>query len=328
MTRGTSLTPPLRTPLARLLLVAFVAVHVLLVLGPGPTPPAVTVGALAAMTAAAAIVVLSPGAGLDAPRTIAVVLLAVVSTAAVILRLPASGWPGYASWPLGAGTFVAIGSALRGRIGAAWLQLGLVTAICFLWAALGGASPLSGLGLVDRHLGILLIGTLFAVGLRRTGRAHDALLEVRRAEVLERDLAEAELTARREAVQRVLAEAGPLLRRIADGETFDAATRNRLAAVEGRLRDEIALAPIRSDALDRALTAARRRGLDVQVLTEPELGNLPAPTRIRAAEWLAGQLDRARGDEFVGRVVVRGRDVRVSATVDERIEDRLIGDDG
>ena len=64
----------------------------------------------------------------------------------------------------------------------------------------------------------------------------------------------------------------------------------------------------------------------LQVLTEPELGNLPTPTRIRAAEWLAARLDRARGDEFVGRVVLRGRAVRVSATVDERIEDRIIGD--
>ncbi|TDS74922.1 hypothetical protein [Amnibacterium kyonggiense] len=326
MRRGTSLTPPLGTPLARLLLVAFVAVHVLLVVGPGPTSPPVTIGALAAMTAAAAIVVLSPGPGLNAPRTLAVVLLAVGSTAAIIPWLPATGWPGYASWPLGAGTFVAIGLSLRDRTAAAWVQLVLVTGLCFLWSALGGASPLSGLGLVDRHLGILLIGTLFAIGLRRTARAHDALVEVRRAETLERDMAEAELAARQEAVQRVLADAGPLLRRIADEETFDEAGRNQLAAVEGRLRDEISLAPIRSDALDQALTAARQRGLDVQVLTEPELGNLPAPTRIRAAEWLAGQLDRARGGEFVGRVVLRGRDVRVSATVDERIEDRIIGD--
>ena len=325
-TTDTSLTPPLSTPLARLLLVAFAVVHVLLVLGPSPTAPAVSAVALVAIIGAGAIVVLTPGRRLPSRPTIAVVALTLAGVAAVVPWLPEHGWPGYAAWPLGAGTFIAMAVALRGRVAVGWLLLAAMTVLCVLWSWRGGGGVVAGLNLVDRQAGELLLATLFAIGLRRSARAHDDLLAVRRQETLDRDLTGAELVARREAVRRVLAAAGPSLERIAAGDTFDLAERGRIAAIEGRLRDEITLAPIMSETLDHALDAARRRGLDVVVLTEPAVAGLATPVRLRAADWIAGRLDRAEGAEFVGRVVARGHDVRVSATVGERIEDRIIGD--
>lgn len=324
MTLETSLEPPLGTRWARVLLVAFALVHVLLAAGAGPTPPVVTVLALAVIVGAAAVLVLTPGRVLSERGTAAVLVLTAVGLAAVVPWLPATGWPGYAAWPLGAAMIIAIGLAVRGRIGAAWLQMAVMAAVSLLWSARGGAAPLAGIDLVDRHAGTLLLGTLFAVGLRRTARSHDELLAIQRAEILERGRAEAELTARREVVDRVLAEAGPILQRIAAGEEFDDEERARIAAVEGSLRDEITLGPILSEQLDQALESARQRGLDVLVLTEPSVQDLSTPVRLRAAQWIAGQLDRAGGAEFVGRVVTRGRDARVSATVGEHIEDRII----
>jgi hypothetical protein len=326
MNAGTSLTPPLGTPLVRVLLVAFALVHVLLALGQGPTAPVVTVLALIAIIGAGAVVVLTPGRRLSGRSTVATLLLVVAGVASIVPFLPAEGWPGYAAWPLGAGTFVAMAVTLRGRIAAGWLLLAAMAGLCLLWSSLGGAGIVAGLNLIDRQVGELLLSTLFAIGLARTARAHDELLVVRRQETLERDLTEAELVARQEAVRRVLADAGPILTRIAAGDTFDAAERGRIAAVEGRLRDEITLAPILSATLDHALEGARRRGLDVVVHTEPAVDGVPTPVRLRAAEWLATRLDGARGAEFVGRVVTRGQDVRVSATVDEHIEDRIISD--
>ena len=326
MSTGVSLAPPLRTPLARVLLVAFAAVHVLLAVGPSPTSMKVTVFALAAIVGAAAIVVLTPGRRLPRSWTAVAIALVLVGVASVVPWLPGHGWPGYAAWPLGAGTFVAMAVTLRGRIAVGWVLLVGMAGLCLIWSGLGGAGPVAGLNLIDRQAGELLLSTLFAIGLNRTARAHDALLTVRRQETLDRDVTEAELVARQEAVRRVLADAGPVLRRIAAGNTFDANERGRISAIEGRLRDEITLAPILSATLDHALEGARRRGVDVVVHTEPAVDGVPTPVRLRAAEWLATQLDHARGEEFVGRVVTRGAGVRVSATVDERIEDRIISD--
>ncbi|MBW4042749.1 MAG: hypothetical protein HIU86_11615 [Acidobacteria bacterium] len=323
----TSLSPPLGTAFARLMLVAFTVVHIVLVFGPGPTEPAATVVALAAAVGAAAIVVLVPGRLLPGGWTIATVALTAASIALVVPWLPRHGWPGYASWPLGSGTFIAMGLTLRRRIGSAWISEGVMVALCLVWSMIGGDGPLAGVGLVDFQLGVLLIGTLFAIGLRRAERAHDDLLEVQRREALEQGFIETELRARREAAQRVLDEVQPTLERIAAGEVFDARERGRIAALEGRLRDEIALGPILSETLDQALAAARSRGVDVVVLTEETVNDLPTSVRLRASEWLATRLDRAAGSEFVGRVVARGRDLRVSATADERTEDRLLAQD-
>jgi hypothetical protein len=289
----TSLAPPLTASFARLMLVAFASVHIVLVLGPGPTAPAITVLALAAAVGAAAVVVHVPGELLPAGWTIGAVSLTAVSIALVVPWLPGHGWPGYASWPLGSGTFIAIGLTLRRRIGAAWISEGVMVALCLVWSAIGG----------------------------------EGLLEVQRREALERDFVATEVQARREAAQRVLDQVQPTLERIAAGDAFEARERGRIAALEGRLRDEIALGPILSEALDQALAAARIRGVDVVVLTEATVGDLPTSVRLRAAEWLATRLDRAVGSEFVGRVVPRDRGLRVSATADERTEHRVLVQD-
>jgi hypothetical protein len=324
---GASLTPPLGTAFARLMLVAFTVVHIVLALGPGPTAPAVTVVALMAAVGAAAIVVLVPGRLLPVGWTTATVALTAASIALIVPSLPGDGWPGYASWPLGSGTLIGVGLTLRRRIGAAWISEGVMVALCLVWSVIAGRGPLPGLGLVDWQLGVLLIGTLFGVGMRRAERAHDDLLEVQRREALEQDFIETEVRARREAAQRVLDEVQPTLERIAAGEEFDALDRGRIAALEGRLRDEIALGPILSEALDQALAAARSRGVDVVVLTESTVSDLPTSVRLQAAEWLATRLDRAVGSEFVGRVVPRDRGLRVSATADERTEHRVLVQD-
>ncbi|WP_375387372.1 hypothetical protein [uncultured Amnibacterium sp.] len=323
----TTLTPPLRTPFARLLLAAFVVVHVVLAAGPGPTPPWRTALALLAMTAAAALLVLDRSGPLRAARTTAIVLLAAASTALVVLGLPARGWPGYASWPLGAATFVAVGLAMRSRIGAAWTLMAAELAIGVLWSLDDGMGVLPGVDLVIRHAGTLLIGTLFAVGLRRAEASAAAFHALRSRRSLERDTAEAELQARHAAVHRVLGLSADALSRIATGDRLTDDERLAAIALEGRLRDDIALGPLLTGSLDAAIDAARRRGVDVVLLSDPGLADVPTATRSRAADWLAARLDLARGGVFVGRALARDGDVRVSASGGDQAEHRVLSDE-
>ncbi|MDB5621437.1 hypothetical protein, partial [Tardiphaga sp.] len=99
--------------------------------------------------------------------TVAVVA---ASTALVSWQLPTSGWPGYASWHLGANTFLLLGISLRGRSGWAWIGMAIMFALTLLWTVTTGQGVLAGIGLVDRQAGTLLIGTIFAIGLSRTAR--------------------------------------------------------------------------------------------------------------------------------------------------------------
>ncbi|WP_375405905.1 hypothetical protein [uncultured Amnibacterium sp.] len=301
--------------------------HVILAIGPGPTPIVLTAVALTALMTAAVIVVLVGGRRLTLRWTLASALLVVAGNAVVIPGLPSDGWPGYASWPIGAGTMICIGLTLRQRIAFAWVSMGALTVVCLAWSINGSAGPLAGLGLVERQIGVLLIGTLFAIGLRRAARSAAEFAEVQRRQALERDLAETEVRARGDAARRVLAVAGPTLELIASERTLDIWERARIAALEGRLRDEIAIAPLLSESLDHALNAARSRGVDAVVLTEASVGDLPTAVRLRAADWLASRLNQVVGTQFVGRVVLRGRDVRVSAAVDDAVEDRLLLDE-
>jgi hypothetical protein len=321
------LAPPLRTRTARVLLAGFVVVHVVLALGPGPTPWWRTAIALLLIAGAAALLVLDREDVLRPARAGAALVLTVGGTAVVVLGLPTQGWPGYASWPLGAATMVTIAMTIRYRIGLAWITMGGLAAVCVLWSTHGGVGVLPGVGLIDRQAGTLLIGTLFAIGLRRAERHVRAFGEVERERVLERSTSAQELRARRDAVDRVLVVAGPTLRRIAAGGELSAATRSDALALEGALRDEIALAPLLSDALDQAMDGARRRGVDVVVLSDPDLEDLPIDLRVRAAEWLAEHLNGAGGSRFVGRAVARDGRLRVSAATDDAMEGRELSDE-
>ena len=60
------------------------------------------------------------------------------------------------------------------------------------------------------------------------------------------------------------------------------------------------------------------------VLTDPAISALPGPVIEAAASWIAERLDRCRGGELIARVVVRGDQVRVSATVDGGNEELLL----
>ncbi|MFD1720122.1 hypothetical protein [Amnibacterium endophyticum] len=303
-----ALVPPLQHRVARVLLAAFVALHAVLALastGPAPIPML----ALVLLSAAAAAVVLLPRR-LPAPATAAVVVAALLAAGLVLTTLSVGGWPGYAAWPLGASTFVALALTLRGRIGIAWLLLGGLALECVAWSLLAGAGPLPGVDLVVRHAGTLLIGTLFAVGLRRSAVSLAAYREAEREREAQRVATTTAGTEQRRAAQRFLDLAGAALTDLGAGRPVDPP---QLLALEGRLRDEMTAGPLLTDRLNAALAATRAAGMDAVVLED---AHLAAPTRELVADWLAERLDRDHRGRFVARVVRSADGIRVSARSD------------
>jgi hypothetical protein len=236
-----------------------------------------------------------------------------LASALGIYSLPTSGrWPGYEAWQLGAITISLFGFALIGRYLAAWLVLLAVAGIAVGWAASTGQGWLYGLGLVERHFGTLLVGTLFAWSLARSRATFTVYRALERRTRAQERAAAARAGARRSAAESVLEQAGPMLRAIADGRRLTDADRQELLVLEGSLRDQIRAPHVAGGRLREAIAVARRRGVNVLLLDETDADTDPA-ARDEAAGWLTARLASTRSERFVGRFRSTPTGVAVSA---------------
>ncbi|HEY5223134.1 MAG TPA: hypothetical protein VIJ18_08855 [Microbacteriaceae bacterium] len=198
--------------------------------------------------------------------SIAAVVAAV--TALVCWNLPDSGWPGYASWQWGAITFMLFLLALRGHIGWSWSCFAIMTAITVLWAVEVGRGALDGVTFVVRSAGLLLIATLFAVGLQRTLRRIDALSRVHLAQA-SREAVTSTLLTDQDAQLRVLdLVARPVLERVATGSAYTEDDRTSFLLAESLLRDRLRAPGLVSPPISDAVSAARRRGVEVLLMDD------------------------------------------------------------
>lgn len=307
------LRPPLQTWTARGLLLLFAAVHIALAVTPGPTPTLATTTALAFAITSATMVVLLPEARWQLLLPIVAAVLAAGAAVIVVPGLPQAGWPGYSAWPLGAATLIAVGLALRSKTDLAWLVMLVLTGLSVGWSLRVSGHVDDGLALIARQIGTLTIGSMFAVSIQRAARRNAALQRSRRQAALARQRAEVEVEARTAAAVRVRTAAGPLLTRLARPGPLTTEEQSAALALEGRLRDEIALAPLLNDDLVAALDSARRRGVDIAVLGDPHLNDASVSSRYRAASWIAAHLRRTADGSFVARAVYRDGGLRVTA---------------
>lgn len=303
-------------------LTLFLGVHVVLATAPDGLTMADFVELVLVAAPATALLLLRR---ITVPVAIGCVLTLVTAAAVGTWSLPpVPQAPDYRAWSLGAVTFVALVLAFRERYLEAWLALACMAAIAVGWSVDVGVGPLVGVGLVVRHFGTLLAGTLFAVALARSERSARAFEAAERLDRAESQAEEARHAARQAAARAVLEQAGPLLERLAEGRTLSAADRRELLVVEGALRDRIRAAGLLRDSLPDRVAAARRRGMDVLLLDEAgEL--LGDQERAQAAAWLADRLDSARGGRFVGRLGSRDGVPRVTAVTDEGSDSLLLG---
>ncbi|HEY8318233.1 MAG TPA: hypothetical protein VIG76_05335 [Amnibacterium sp.] len=252
-------------------------------------------------------------------RTMSTATLTVSSAALVlaaalgITALPTDGSPpGYEAWQLGAITISLLGFALIRRYLAAWLSLLAIATIAVCWSVFTGQGWVPGVALVDRHVGTLLVGTVFAWSLARATATFTAYQALERRTRAQERAASARAGARRAAAEAVLEQAGPMLHAIAEGHPLTDADRRELLVIEGALRDQIRAPNLAKPPLLEAIADARRRGVNVLLLDEVDG---PAHPRMheQAAVWLAERVAASHGERFVGRVRSADGGLAVSA---------------
>jgi len=264
------------------------------------------------------------------PDTMAVLSVVVVSTLLVATNLPDSGDLGRATWHLGSNTWLLFFLTLRRRALLAWLGMALMTGITVAWGAASGRGALAGALMLDTHVGILLVATLFAVTLRSTAR-RIASLERRqlRASAEQAQSAAAEEIRRTRAAELARA-AVPELERIARGGPFTDAERERFVLTEAALRDSVRGRALMAPGVVAAAAGARSRGVSITILDDR--GALPADgdavERITSA--CIGALSAAESGRVTLRLVPAGREATLTivAVDGDHVSRVTLGPDG
>lgn len=275
---------------------------------------ALAVLTLVLLSAGAVIVMLPAADPLPWGRTLAVAVLA-VAVCAMAWNLPATGWPGWASWFWGARTFVLMALLIRQRIVTAWIAFALGMALTLVWSVSVGRSVWEGVGFDIRHAGLLFCVTLLVGLLRQSARSitelNAVLLERERRHARE-DAAAQVRTTRLARLRALVADA---LTRLAGTAPLTESDRTDFRLREATIRDWLRGGALATDALIRAARTARERGVDIAILddTPPETILHPDPAA-RIADLVAGTAH--------GAIVVRRRlgedGPHTSVRIDER----------
>ena len=237
------------------------------------------------------------------------VTVAIAWTAVSVLvswQLEVAG--GHSQWYFGAATVTMFFVGLRGRQGIAWLGFLAQAVVIVLWGATSEFGVVTALLLVGKQLPILIVGTLFTVGLRRT-TSTIARLTAKTSTRAIVEAAELASTAERNArLQELDALATPLLARLVDGTPLTDADRLEFAVAEAELRDGLRARSLTVPAVVAAARAARQRGVEVVLLDDryPEIPD--AATLDTITSDLVTALDAASAGRVVARLLPPGRD--------------------
>jgi hypothetical protein len=265
-----------------------------------------------------AVIMVVPGR-YPVPRSWAAIAVAGVAaiTALVNSVLPSHGWPGYSSWQFGANTFVLMALALRGRNLWAWLGMFVMAALTIGWTVSSGDGVLAGIDLVDRNAATLLIGTFFALGIKRSIRSMNSFNETIARQAADEASARAALRERNEALSQLESSAMVALRDIAAERALSSSERRRLLSMEAMLRDRIRATSLAREPLLSAVARARERGAEVLLLDD--VGTDPNGDDDRSAllSWAAAHLDEHHVASTVIRLSRDAQSAAVLAIVDD-----------
>lgn len=185
-----------------------------------------------------------------------------------------------------------------------------------LWGATSGTGIPVALMLIAKQLPFPIVGTLFAVGLHRTGAT---ILRVT-AQASARASTEAADVARTAERNRGLREldafATPLLSHIVDGSELTADDRLEFSVAEAELRDSLRARALSVPSIIAAARQARRRGVDVVLLDDSDPRSVnPADLRAVIAK-VAEALEDSRDGRIVARLLPPGRSDVATLLVD------------
>ncbi|UFS57765.1 hypothetical protein [Subtercola endophyticus] len=256
-----------------------------------------------ALYAAATVMSLWPTSPLAMPLWMAALNFAVclVMSILVLSQLDGSVFNGYATWSVAAvGTLLTI-TAVRQQPGIAWLGIVALAVSVYLW---GGLAAVTTTGVIGSAV---WVGVAHALARAMARAARDARL----FGLAEREAAawhatqEAQLTEGRHRLDQMNRVAGPMLHHIIDSSgRLSAEDRRECLHLEGAIRDEIRGRHLLNEDVRTEVLAARRRGIDVTLLDDGGLDDLPDDDRERIQSRVADEIARSRADRLIVRTGV------------------------
>ena len=254
--------------------------------------------------------------------------LVIIGTVATVTGI--SSWnianpehPGYASWPWGAMTFVLLVLALRGRRGFAWIGFAALAAIAIVAAVVAHQQVFSVIYDVARQSATLLIGTLFALALRR---ASQTITAIQSNQLTRTTVAAASAAATRERAtqnERLERDARPALERILDPTPMSHEELRNFVLLESTLRDGIRATGFSGERIAAATRDARERGLTV-VLLDDRGSELLDRERDLVESALLDQLQSTVDGAITARLSPHDRDELATIVVEEGGEYRRV----
>ena len=243
-----------------------------------------------------------------------VIGLSVVSTGLALWQLKPE--PGYASWVVGAAGTALFFVGLRGRLLLSWVGFALLALVIVAWGITVGPGLESALLAAARQAAVLIVGTLFATGLRRTGDEVERLTD----EATDRAISESQQTAveqeRRERLLALGEFVTPLLARLASGAKISARERIEFALAEAELRDGLRARALQVPVIAAAAREARRRGVEVVLLDDSDSSTIDPDHVTVTAARIAELLDAANDGRVTARLLPAGRDAIATIVVD------------
>ncbi|WP_084102352.1 hypothetical protein [Demequina sp. NBRC 110051] len=240
--------------------------------------------------------------------TAAILGIVLASNALVFDTLRDGGELGRATWNLGANTWLLFFLTIRGRPWAAWIGMAAMIAETAVWAAATDRGVMAGVSMCSNHVGILLVGTLFAGLLKRTAARIDALRERALTAAAETAAADAGIEIRRARMEELAALALPHLERISAGGPFSDDERAAFARTEARLRDGVRGRALALPEVVEATEEARARGVSVTILDDRGEVIDDGDALARMVEVIVRTLRSAFSGSVTVRLQPRGRD--------------------
>lgn len=289
----------------------------------GMIQPVFGVVALAFLWAGLLILGFVTGEPLALPWTVALIGIVTLTTAVSSWNVLDPVNPGYATWPLGAMTILLFVLALRGRRALAWLGFLAMAIVSVIVAVVTGTDVVGVITLLLRQSATLIIGSLFAIVLRR---ATQTIASIQSAELSRAAVAAAtELAVRERDAQnaRLELDARPALERIISSAPFTAQDLQNFAAVSATLRGGTQAAGTSGNRIADAVREARVRGLTVTLIDD--LGKpLPLEDRARVENSLLPLLSEVARGSITVRLSPETHDEIATIVVEENGEFRRV----
>ena len=300
---------------ARALIAVFVVTMALLALWSieGVRAPVFTAVAVVLLAAASVVAVRDRGARMGLGPAVVVIVIGVANTILLSWHLISLG---YTQWYLCAAVVALFYLCLRRRVALAWVGMAGVTGVMLVWGATTPFGVGGGILAIAEQLPILIVGTLFATGLRRSA----AQIQRLNRQITERTAreADAEATAlERDARMRALEEfATPLLERLATGTTPTPAERREYALAEAQLRDGLRAGVLMVPEVVAAARAARERGVEVVLLDDSAGAGPEGDSLVLVSERVVAALGASSGGTVTARLLPPERAAIATIVVD------------